>query len=180
MSGYGVYENSVSAANRINPNRMVVHKVHMPDLYVFAKIGENGKEWPPTFVHNERTFYFASNEIMPNLESIASEYSGYAKYEWKEIAVAARYRPRPQVLQGPVTHEEFGAYLCVLGTAMRNGNNSLHDVQEPRDQSAKNAMIEYIETLAGCDNARALFIVNECWKQLKAATFESVAGPDPE
>lgn len=164
-----IYQRSVDAATKINPERMTVHKVKLPELFVFAKMGEQHKDWPTTFKHNGMEFTFASNEAMPNFPNVANEYSGYARYVNKDYKAPL-----------PVNHKEFGAYLTVLGTAMRNGNNSLHDVQEPRDHSAKRAMAEYVAVLAECDEERAMYIIDQCWMKLKSANFNSVAGPDSD
>lgn len=154
-----------SVFNVMSSEEVTVHVVKQPVLYALASASALLKEWPKTILHNGQRYYFVSSLALPELA--VGNYTGYAHYELKNF-----------VKHTPVTHQEFGAYLIVLGTAMRNGNNSLHDVQEPRDHSAKTAMIEYVATLAECDDKRALFIIDQCWMQLKGSTFESIPGPD--
>lgn len=164
-----IYRRSVDAATKINPERMTVHKVKLPELFVFAKMGEQHKDWPTTFKHNGMEFTFASNEAMPNFPNVANEYSGYARYVNKDYKAPL-----------PINHKEFGAYMFMLGTHMRNENVSLNEAHEWIDTVQKSRVPSNLSIFAQCDEERAHYIIEHCWMKLKAVNFDSIAAPDSD
>lgn len=138
-----------------------VHKYHMPFLWLFSKFSAVTKEWPTTLEYKTRLYRFVSQEVMPN--EAAGNYSGYAKYELQETAIA------------PLTHGEFGAFMEVVGTAMRLGNSSLHDALAEDAFDIASALQG-----KGIDAARSFHVVKQCVPILKTMPTQTVPSKEDE
>lgn len=141
---------------------MDVHKVVMPNIWLFCKFSAVTKEWPTTMEYNGRRYKFSAQEVMPATH--VGTYAGYAKYESMEPKIE------------PITHVEFGAFLQVIGTAMRNGNHSMRETLSDED-------FEIAITLQSSglvDFGRALHIVRQGMAKLATFNPETVPASDAE
>lgn len=140
---------------------LVLHKVHNPKMWVFTKEFGSTSEWPKQLIHNNQTYHYVSNEVMPRM---AASYGGYALYEIKNY------------VQHPVTHREFGAYMSAVASLMMQQRIPLKEANDKGEAYIRS----YLTNTLDNDEIRAQYIMARGWVALNKIDLFTIADHTPE
>jgi hypothetical protein len=142
-------------------NDLRLHKVQRPRMWVFTTDYLQSMEWPKQLTHNDQTYHYVSNEVMP---AFARDVAGYALYEIKDY------------VQRPITHREFGSFMGAISQLMMQQHVSMEDAIANGDPFVRS----YIANSIDFDPIRAAYIIENCKQMLSTAKVFTIKDHSPE